>query len=319
MSERTSCRLNGLKTASCIWEQAGIVRKKECNKNYFCAECHFDRVMKRAAKENREHRQDGIRPAGKRAKIISWKERLNSMPLAKKPCIHHMKGRIEFRPCTNEYRCSNCDFDQYFNDQFSVHAVIHPVSVLNVSGFNVPQGYYFHRGHTWVKMEEDSSVRVGVDDFALRLMGPLDNIEAPLMGKKVTRNEASIFVKRGGHSASILSPVSGVVMAVNPELRENGSLANSSPYSDGWVMKVQPDNLRTDLKELMINRETDKFISGQADMLYNLVEEVSGPLAADGGDFTSDIFGSLPQLGWKRLTAVFLGNDDYINMPIYFS
>ncbi|MGD9162412.1 MAG: hypothetical protein PVG39_28650 [Desulfobacteraceae bacterium] len=309
MPEYTNKEPNVSKPPSCLWEQAGIVRKKQCSQNYFCAECHFDRVMKLVAKENRELKLAGKRPEGKRGNIIYWQEKLNSMPLSKKPCVHHMKGRIEFRSCTNEYRCGNCDFDQYFNDQFSVHAVINTVNVLNVSGFNVPQGYYFHRGHTWVKMEEDSSVRVGLDDFALRLLGPLDNIEAPLMGKKVTRDEASIYIKRGEHNAAMLSPVSGVVMAINPELREKGSLANSSPYSDGWVMKVQPDNIRDDLKNLMINRETDEFITEQVDLLYNLVEEVSGPLATDGGAFTSDIFGSLPQLGWKRLTATFLGNE----------
>ncbi|MBN2418847.1 MAG: hypothetical protein JXL81_05635 [Deltaproteobacteria bacterium] len=308
MPEITTCKIDNPKRSPCIWEQAGVVRKKECNKSYFCAECNFDRIMKHVAKENRDLKLAGRTPAGRRGSIISWKEKLNSMPLSKRPCIHHMKGRIEFRSCTNEYRCANCDFDQYFNDQFSVHAVIKPVNVLRVSGFNVPQGYYFHKGHTWVKMEEDSSVRVGLDDFALRLMGPLDKIEAPLMGKKVAREQASIYVKRGEHRAFLLSPVSGVVMAVNPELRENGRLANNSPYSDGWVMKVQPDNLRDDLKGLMINKETDEFITGQVDKLYALVEEVSGPLAADGGDFSCDIFGSLPQLGWNRLAAAFFGN-----------
>ena len=309
MPECVNTQIGSSKPTPCLWEQAGVVRKKECSRNYFCAECHFDRVMKYISKENRDLRLAGKKPEGKRGNIIYWKERLNSMPLSKRPCIHHMKRRIEFRSCTNEYRCANCDFDQYFNDQFSVHAVIKPVSVLRISGFNVPQGYYFHKGHTWVKMEEDSSVRVGLDDFALRLMGPLDKIEAPLMGKKVTRDKASIYVKRGEHRAVILSPISGIVMAINPGLREKGSMANSSPYSDGWVMKVQPDNIRDDLKNLMINRETDEFITEQVHMLYNLVEEVSGPLAQDGGDFTSDIFGSLPQMGWKKLTTTFLGND----------
>ncbi len=306
MPEKISCKINNSKPAPCLWAQAGIVRKKQCNNDYFCAECHFDRVMKHAARDNRDLRQAGRKPAGKKGNIISWKDKLNSMPLSKRPCIHHMKGRIEFRSCTNEYRCGNCDFDQYFNDQFSVHAVVSPVTVLNVSGFNIPQGYYFHRGHTWVKIEEDNSVRVGIDDFALRLMGPLSSIEAPLMGKKIVHDEASILVKRGDNSASMLAPVSGVIMAINPELREEGSLANSSPYSDGWVIKVQPDDLREDLKKLMINRETDEFIKEEVDILYDIVEEVSGPLAADGGYFTDDIFGAIPELGWERLTGLFL-------------
>ncbi|MFC1838070.1 glycine cleavage system protein H [Thermodesulfobacteriota bacterium] len=307
MPENRPCRLNNSKPTPCLWAQAGVVRKKQCSNNYFCAECHFDRVMKRTARENRELRQAGKRQAGKKAEIISWKDKLNSMPISKRPCIHHMKGRIEFRSCTNEYSCGNCDFDQYFNDQFSVHAMMSPINLLSISGINVPQGYYFHKGHTWIKIEEDNSVRIGIDDFALRLMGPLSRIEAPLMGKKITHNEASILVKRGGHSAAMLAPVSGVVMAINPELREEGSLANNSPYSEGWVMKVEPDNLREEIKHLMINQETDEFIKGQVDMLYDLVEEVSGPLAADGGDLTSDIFGNLPEIGWDNLVHRFLG------------
>lgn len=282
------------------------MRKKQCNNDYFCAECHYDRVMKHVARENRELKQAGKRPAGKRAEIISWKDKLNSMPISKRPCIHHMKGRIEFRSCTNEYSCGNCDFDQFFNDQFSVHAMMNPVNLLNVSGINVPQGYYFHAGHTWTKIEEDNSVRIGIDEFALRLMGPFDEIEAPLMGKKIMRDEASISVKRGEHRASILCPVNGVVLAVNPELRTEGGLASKSPYSEGWVMKVQPDNIREDIKTLMINQETDEFIKDQVDMLYDLIEDVSGPLAADGGDLTDDIFGKIPELGWGRLTEMFL-------------
>lgn len=309
MSEKIACPDSNSKPTPCLWTQAGVIENKQCRINYLCAECHFDRVMKRTARENRELRQAGKKLTGKRAEIISWQDRLNTMPISKRPCIHHMKGRIEFRSCTNEYRCGNCDFDQYFNDQFSVHAMMSPINLLNISGINVPQGYYFHRGHTWVKIEEDNSVRIGIDDFALRMMGPLSRIEAPLMGKKITHDEASILVKRGDHSAEMLAPVSGVVMAINPELREEGSLANNSPYSEGWVMKVEPDNLREEIKNLMINQETDDFIKGQVDMLYDLVEEVSGPLAADGGDLIDDVFGNIPELGWERLTSIFLNTE----------
>lgn len=307
MPENRSCRTSNSKPAPCLWTQAGVVKSKQCRINYLCTECHFDRVMKLTARENSELRRAGKKLKGKKSKIVLWKDKLMGMPLSKRPCIHHMKGRIEFRSCTNEYSCGNCDFDQYFNDQFSVHAMMNPVNLLNVSGFNIPQGYYFHRGHTWVKIEEDNSVRIGIDDFALRLMGPLSSIEAPLMGKKITHGEAAILVKRGDHRAEMLAPVSGVVMAINPELRDEGSLANDSPYSEGWVMKVEPDNIREEIKDLMINNETDDFIKSQTDMLYDMVEEVSGPLAADGGYLTSDIFGNLPELGWDNLVNRFLG------------
>jgi glycine cleavage system H lipoate-binding protein len=290
----------------CIWMQAGVVHRKYCANEYDCAECNFDMVMSRVARENMSMRQSGTIPEGKRGRIVSWKEKLKSMPLTKRPCIHHMKGRIEFRTCTNEYNCGNCSFDQFFNDQFSVHAVVNPVNVLSVDGFNIPQGYYFHKGHTWVKIEEGTSARIGIDDFALRLLGPLDTIKAPLIGKRVRQDDADIQVTRGNNQAGVLSPVSGVVTAINSPLREKGSIANDDPYSNGWVLTVQPDNLREDLKKLMINMESGEFIKNQVHELYRIVENVSGPMAADGGNFSNDIFGSMPNLGWERLIKVFL-------------
>ncbi|MFC1869038.1 glycine cleavage system protein H [Thermodesulfobacteriota bacterium] len=294
------------KSLKCIWMQAGVVSRKYCKIDYNCPECRFDMVMRFVAHENILLKQAGKVPGGKRGKVVLWKERLRSLPVAKRPCIHHMKSRIEFRACTNEYRCGNCDFDQYFHDQYSVHAVVNPVDVLETRGFKIPQGYYFHHGHTWLKIEENSSVRVGVDDFALRLMGPLDRIEAPLMGKEVKQGRKDISAIRGRRKAKLLSPISGVVTAINTRLREEGSLANQHPYTDGWVMRIQPDRLRQDLKNLMINRETGDFIEGQVEQLYGVIEEVAGPMSTDGGDLGHDIFGGMPQLGWERLTNIFL-------------
>lgn len=290
----------------CIWMQAGVVSRKLCKIKYDCPSCRFDRIMRRVSDENLSLKREGAVPKGKRGQIVSWQQKLRSQPATKRPCVHHMKGRIEFKVCTNDYKCTNCDFDQYFNDQYSVHAVVSPVEVLDIEGFKVPQGYYFHPGHTWIKVEEGSSVRVGIDEFALRLLGPLDRIEAPLMGKEVKQGRADIGVSRAEHQAGFLSPVSGVVTAINPRLREEGDLANQDPYSAGWVMSVHCNNLRGDLKNLVINNETGDFIEGEVERLYEVIEEVAGPLAADGGDLSQDIFGQMPQLGWERLTKIFL-------------
>ena len=290
----------------CIWMQAGVVNKKVCHTNYACTDCRFDRVMKTVAHENTMLKKTGRAAGGKRGTIVLWKERLKSLPPMKRPCIHHMKDRIEFRACTNEYRCGSCDFDQYFHDQYSVHAVLNPINVLDVKGFHVPQGYYFHRGHTWAKIEEGATVRVGMDEFALRVMGPPDRIEAPLMGKEVKQGGACISVTRGDHRADLLSPVSGIVTAMNTRVGEQGSLANQDPYSAGWVMRVQSGSLRQDLKNLMINRETSDFMEEQIEELYHVIEETSGPLATDGGYLGNDIFGSMPAIGWDRLIKTFL-------------
>jgi len=290
----------------CIWMQAAVVRRKTCEIDYHCESCRFDRALGRVARENKKLRPQGKAPTGKRGKIVFWKDRLRELSAGQQPCLHHMKGRIDFRTCTHDYQCGNCEFDQYFSDQYTVHAVVQPVDVLNIKGFKIPHGYYLHLGHTWVKIEEGSTVRIGLDDFALRLLGPLDRIEAPLMGKTVVQDRGDILLNRSSNSARIQSPISGVVTDINPDLREQGNLANQDPYTRGWVMRLHSTNLRHDLKELMIGDQAGEYMNQEIGRLYQVIEDEIGPLAADGGYLGDDIYGNLPAASWKKLTRLFL-------------
>jgi glycine cleavage system H lipoate-binding protein len=292
--------------ARCIWMQAGVVRHKNCGLDYHCEACRFDRALRRTARQNKEMLQRRQRPTGKRSNIVYWQDRLRELAPWKQPCLHHLKGRIDYRACTHDYQCGNCEFDQYFSDQYTVHAVVRPVDVLDIKGFKLPHGYYLHRGHAWVKIEEGSTVRIGLDDFALRLLGPLDRIEAPLMGKLVAQDHGDILLQRSSNTARLKSPVSGVVTDINPELREKGSLANRDPYTRGWVMRLHSETLRHDLKNLMIGEQAGDYLDAEIDRLYRVIEEEAGPLAADGGYLGDDIYGNLPGANWRKLTRLFL-------------
>ena len=231
---------------------------------------------------------------------------MKTLPPSQRSCLHHVGEQTEFKLCTNDYQCSRCEFDQVFDDQYSVQAVLRPVEAMEVGGCRVPQGYYLHQGHSWVKIEEGSLVRIGIDDFALRLLGPLDRVEMPLMGKVVEQGKPHMKVTRGMHHAGVLSPVSGVVTAVNTKLREQGNLANQDPYAQGWVMSLHSKNLRKEIKGLMIAEQSARFLEQEVERVHHLIEEVSAPLAADGGTLGNDVFGAMPQLGWERLTRTFL-------------
>jgi glycine cleavage system H lipoate-binding protein len=301
-------RAKKMQPPDCIWGQAGVIPPKTCKLDYRCQSCHFDKMIRRIASENQAKRAKGIKPEGKRGNIVFWQDKLMALPPRRRPCVHHLKQRIGFRACTHDYRCSDCEFDQYFQDEFTVHAVVKPVSVMNVDGFKIPQGYYLHRGHAWVKIEEESEVRVGLDDFALRLLGPPDAVLSPLVGKVMEQNRPQIEIRRAGKTASVLSPVSGVVTSVNTNLRERGRQAAQSPYTGGWILRIHTRNLRPELKDLMIGDETGTFLKSEIEQVYQAVENVSGPLAADGGFLGDDIYGSLPELGWEKLTQTFPRN-----------
>ncbi|RLB33261.1 MAG: hypothetical protein DRH11_09410 [Deltaproteobacteria bacterium] len=290
----------------CIWAQAGVVRRKSCENEYRCKGCRFEKIMRLAVEKNDQIRKAGQKPTGKRGRLVSWEERLRRLPPSQRPCIHYLKRRITFKACTNDYSCANCEFDQYFDDDYSVHAVISPSDLLEVKGFRAPHGYYFHSGHTWARIEEGATVRVGLDEFALRLFGPLDQIQAPLMGKEVKQGKPSISLIRGGKRASALSPVSGVVTSVNGKLREKSSFDEHGAYSEGWIMRVHAPQLRDELKKLMINEETETFLNREVERLFQLIDHVGGPLAADGGHLGTDIYGNMPELGWEKISRLFL-------------
>ena len=71
-------------------------------------------------------------------------------------------------------------------------------------------------------------------------------------------------------------------------------------------MRLHCANLRQDLKNLMIGDQASEFIDQEVDRLYDVIEETAGPLAADGGYLSDDIFGNMPQIGWQKLTREFL-------------
>ena len=48
----------------------------------------------------------------------------------------------------------------------------------------------------------------------------------------------------------IWAPLTGTVLEVNPAVREDPDLLNRSPFSSGWIARVAPADLETELDAL---------------------------------------------------------------------
>lgn len=286
--------------------QAGVVKTKLCRKDFDCTGCRFDRTLRRMAEENLKRPASDAMAAGKRGRIVYWADRLKELPVHRRPCLHHLKGRIAFRSCNNAYSCSNCEFDQYFQDQYVVHAVLKPVDMQTVQGIKIPQGVYLHRGHAWAGMAPDGQVRIGLDDFAARLLGQMDRIDLPLMGKQLQQDLAGIQMHREDLTAKVLAPVSGVVTAFNPKISDNPATLPADPYGDGWLLMLQPTNLREELRSLQMGEEATTFMETEISELYRALEPHLGPLAADGGNLADDLLGHLPPSSWEAISLQIL-------------
>ena len=275
----------------CIWMQAGVVEFKHCNNFYDCTTCKYDQGMHKKVETGQQ---------------ISWQDAMRRREGLDRVCRHSLTQRIAKRKCAYDYECSACDFDQFFEDIWTTKTKTVPHEVEEIRGFKVPMGYYYHNGHTWARIESGGYIRIGMDDFSMKLLGRSDAMDLPLMGKELDKDKAGWGLKRGKHLADVLSPVGGVIVEVNATLRERPALANQAPYEDGWLFMVRTPDIKGTIKELMSDREELDYMSGELNTLEGMIEEVAGPLAADGGYLNNDIYGNVPALGWDNLTRIFL-------------
>jgi glycine cleavage system H lipoate-binding protein len=275
----------------CIWMQSGVVDFKSCNNFYDCTTCKYDMGMSKNVHNESQ---------------ISWQDTMRKRVGTQRICRHTLTRRVGARLCAYDYQCSKCDFDQFFEDVWSAKTPGAPSEVEKVKGFDVPLGYYFHEGHTWARIESGGFVRIGMDDFAMKLLGEPDGFDLPLMGKELDQGRVGWGLKRHDNMADVLSPIQGVIVDVNANVRENPSIANRAPYETGWLFTVRSPDLKAGLNTLMVNEQTVGWTGAEADALVSMIEQVAGPLAADGGHLAGDIYGALPNLGWRTLTSRFL-------------
>ena len=278
-------------TNPCIWMQAGVVKFKNCNNFFDCNTCKYDLGMQNQVEKGKQ---------------VSWKTAMRQRPGIDRTCRHSLTRRIKNRICGLNYNCSKCDFDQFFEEVWTTKTKNVPFEMARVKGFDVPMDYFFHNGHTWARIESGGHIRIGLDDFSLKLLGKADAFDLPLMGKELDMDSVGWGLRRKDNLADILSPVGGVIVEVNSKVRENPEIANREPYGDGWLFMVRTPDVKKTVKKLMTDTDSLGWVNNEIDMLEGMIEDVAGPLAADGGYLQDDIYGNLPDLGWRNLTRTFL-------------
>lgn len=300
--------VKGLKITQdeCIWMKAGVVDFKLCDRRYDCINCTFDKSMNKIVTENRQKRRAGAELKTKKDRMKSWREHFSELDASQRLCRHMLSGRVAYKICPNAFECHQCEFDQLIENEVTGLDPISPVILTNVSGYSMAEGHYYHRGHSWAMIDYGARIRVGLDDFVTRLFGPNKKLTLPSLGDEVIQNETGWVLRREDHQAEMLSPVQGVVTAVNQRALERPELMHKYPYEMGWLFMVEPTRMKKDLKNLMSGPETTEWMENESTRLRDLVAEQYGETASAGGLPVDDIFGNMPEIGWERLVREFL-------------
>ena len=110
-------------------------------------------------------------------------------------------------------------------------------SVKEIYESVIPEELRYTKSHEWIKTE-DGVTLVGISDYAQDALGDVVFVNLPGEGDEVTAGEAFGDVESVKAVSDLISPVTGVVCAVNEDLLDAPELLNSDPYG-AWIMKVE--------------------------------------------------------------------------------
>ena len=162
--------------------------------------------------------------------------------------------------------------------------------------FSIPGGAMISPGHCWANMAQDGSVKVGLDDFAKKLIGPIDAIEFPTVGMNVKAGQPLFGVRQKHRRVQFNAPVSGRVVKTNALLSDDCEALEMTPYQRNWVCVIDADNLDVELPTLKIGKSAVTMFQDDIDRFRSVMKEMSRDLP-EGAQLEDALYrGELEQL-----------------------
>lgn len=116
----------------------------------------------------------------------------------------------------------------------------------------LPDGlYYSVENNVWAKDLGDGTIVMGMTDIAQTLAGSVIHCKPKAAGKKVKKNKSIATVESGKWVGPVKSPFAGEIVEVNDAVIKEATVLNKSPYNNGWIVKIRPDDLAGDLAAMV--------------------------------------------------------------------
>ncbi|QKT07391.1 glycine cleavage system protein GcvH [Gordonia sp. X0973] len=103
----------------------------------------------------------------------------------------------------------------------------------------VPDDLRYTADHEWVRKVDETTVRVGITDYAQDQLGDVVFVQLPGAGDSVTSGDSFAEVESTKSVSDIYSPLDGEVVAVNDALEASPDLVNSDAYGAGWLAELR--------------------------------------------------------------------------------
>lgn len=117
----------------------------------------------------------------------------------------------------------------------------------------------YSKDHEYARVN-GNIVTLGISDHAQESLGDVVFVELPDQGATVTAGKSYGTVESVKAVSDIIASVSGKVVEVNTLVMDSPDLLNSAPYGEGWLIKVEADDLSA-LETMMTAAEYEVFVA----------------------------------------------------------
>jgi hypothetical protein len=221
---------------------------------------------------------------------IVWEATFEELPAISRTCRHALSGVFKDRICNNHFDCRECTVHKYLIEHRIPEKILAKAGSdgdTEIFGLDIPLDRMYHRGHTWVKQDDEGNYLVGIDDFANRLIGRAEEIILPEIGTQLHANGTAWTVKRGKADTRILSPIDGEVIETGNDEK-------------GWYLKIKPAEQSDTTGHLLKGSKEIKtwFMKELERLQFALATDTVGVSLADGGVLIDDLPKSYPDADW---------------------
>ena len=122
---------------------------------------------------------------------------------------------------------------------------------MKVGVYDVPENLYYNRDHLWIQKLDRQLVKVGITDYAQKMLHELTFVYLPAKKKAIKIFEIFGTIESIKAISELYSPLTGVIFEINTKLRKNPKIINEDPYGKGWIVTIHTSRFEEESGKLV--------------------------------------------------------------------
>jgi len=137
--------------------------------------------------------------------------------------------------------------------------------MVNIGKYSFPENIKYTENHFWISLKK-SIATVGITEYAANETTEIMYIELPEVNRIIKKNDEIGLMESIKTAIALYSPISGKIIDVNENVKNDPSLINSSSYKKGWLLKIEMED-KEEIKKLFSNKEYVNYLKSELSYL----------------------------------------------------